>query len=163
MAQLVEQSLPILQVSGSNPVKILQLTYLLFNCWKKTGSPGLVVMGRDSCSEGREFKSQHIKLDGLFPQLFVVRIVMFVWRGEDKWKRWRVGPLIKLAFWSRLRALKRNFPTDQMLCSNVGIYWSIQKVEDDNVLPIDTVSNLVFWSCQVNKLEPWHIVYIMQQ
>ena len=50
-----------------------------------------------------------------------------------------------------------------MLCSNVGIYWSIQKVEDDNVLPIDTVSNLVFWSCQVNKLEPWHIVYIMQQ
>ena len=27
---------------------------------------------------------------------------------------------------------------------------------------IDTVSNLVFWSRQVNKLEPWHIVYIMQ-
>ena len=95
MAQLVEQSLPILQVSGSNPVKILQLTYLLFNCWKKTGSPGLVVMGRDSCSEGREFKSQHIKLDGLFPQLFVVRIVMFVWRGEDKWKRGRCWPILK--------------------------------------------------------------------
>ena len=28
---------------------------------------------------------------------------------------------------------------------------------------IDTVSNLVFWSRLVNKLEPWHIVYIMQQ
>ena len=28
---------------------------------------------------------------------------------------------------------------------------------------IDTVSNLVFWSRFVNKLEPWHIVYIMQQ
>ena len=27
----------------------------------------------------------------------------------------------------------------------------------------DTVSNLVFWSRFVNKLEPWHIVYIMQQ
>ena len=28
---------------------------------------------------------------------------------------------------------------------------------------IDTVSNLVFWSRVVNKLEPWHIVNIMQQ
>ena len=28
---------------------------------------------------------------------------------------------------------------------------------------IDTVGNLVFWSRFVNKLEPWHIVYIMQQ
>ena len=30
-------------------------------------------------------------------------------------------------------------------------------------LTIDTVSNLVFWTCLVNKLELWHIVYIMQQ
>ena len=29
--------------------------------------------------------------------------------------------------------------------------------------PIDTVSKLVFWSHLVNKLEPWHIFYIMQQ
>ena len=28
---------------------------------------------------------------------------------------------------------------------------------------IDSVSILVFWSHLVNKLEPWHIVYIMQQ
>ena len=28
---------------------------------------------------------------------------------------------------------------------------------------IDTISNLVFWSFLVNKLELWHIVYIMQQ
>ena len=28
---------------------------------------------------------------------------------------------------------------------------------------IDTVSNLVCWSCLVNKLEPWHDVYIIQQ
>ena len=32
------------------------------------GSPGLVVMGRDSRSEGREFESQH--------HIFVVKIVM---------------------------------------------------------------------------------------
>ena len=28
------------------------------------------------------------------------------------------------------------------------------------VMPIDTVSNLVFWSRFANKLEPWHNVYI---
>ena len=27
---------------------------------------------------------------------------------------------------------------------------------------IETISNLVFWSCLVNKLEPWHIVHIME-
>ena len=30
------------------------------------GSPGLVVMGGDSCSKGREFESQHHILDGYF-------------------------------------------------------------------------------------------------
>ena len=30
------------------------------------GSPGLVFMGGDSCSEGCGFKSQHCILDGLF-------------------------------------------------------------------------------------------------
>ena len=40
------------------------------------GSPGLVVMGGDSCSEGRGFESQHRILDGHFSHLFVVKIVM---------------------------------------------------------------------------------------
>ena len=31
------------------------------------------------------------------------------------------------------------------------------------VLTIDATSNLVFWSRLVNKLEPWHNVYIIQQ
>ena len=30
---------------------------------KSGGSPGLVVMGGDSCCKGREFESQHRKLD----------------------------------------------------------------------------------------------------
>ena len=42
------------------------------------GSPGLVVIGGDSCSKGREFESQHHILDGHFSHLFVVKIVMFV-------------------------------------------------------------------------------------
>ena len=41
------------------------------------GSPGLVVMGADSCSMGREFKSLHHKMDGFFSHLLVVEIVMF--------------------------------------------------------------------------------------
>ena len=42
------------------------------------GSPGLVVMGGDSCSKGRECESwQHI-LDRHFSHLFVVKIVICV-------------------------------------------------------------------------------------
>ena len=42
-------------------------------------SPGLVVMGGDSCPEGRGFKSQHRILYGHFvTYIFVVKIVMFV-------------------------------------------------------------------------------------
>ena len=40
------------------------------------GSPGLVVMGRGSCCEGRGFESRHSILDGHFSHLFVVKIVM---------------------------------------------------------------------------------------
>ena len=47
---------------------------------KNTGSPGLVVMGRDSCSEGCGFESQHQILDGHFSHIVVVKIVMFVWK-----------------------------------------------------------------------------------
>ena len=38
-------------------------------------------------------------------------------------------------------------------------------LSNENISPftIDIVSNLVFWSHLVNKLEPWHIVYIVQK
>ena len=42
------------------------------------GSPGLVVMGRDSRSKGRGFESRHRKLDGHFSHIIAVKIVMFV-------------------------------------------------------------------------------------
>ena len=47
---------------------------------KKKMSPGLVVMGGDSCSEGCGFESQCRILDGhdIFSHIFVVKIVMFV-------------------------------------------------------------------------------------
>ena len=46
----------------------------------KGGSPGLVVMGGDSCSEGHGFESQRRILDGhdIFSHIFVVKIVVFV-------------------------------------------------------------------------------------
>ena len=43
-----------------------------------------VVMGRDSRSEGCGFDSQHRILDGHFSHLFVVRIVMLVWKDKNK-------------------------------------------------------------------------------
>ena len=63
------------------------------------------------------------------------------------------------------------------------LYWLWKFIQDSNIqskviqflprdkqtdthtfcIPIDTVSNLVFWSCFANKLEPWHNVYIIQQ
>ena len=57
------------------------------------GSPGLVVTGGDSWSEGCGFKSQHSTLDGHFSHILVVKIVMFVSEDENKLKR---GPLKNL-------------------------------------------------------------------
>ena len=53
------------------------------------GRPGLVVMGGDSCSEGRGFESWHRILDGhnIFSHIFVVRIVIFVLKRQNKTKK----------------------------------------------------------------------------
>ena len=45
---------------------------------------GLVVMGGDSCSKGCEFESWHCLLDAHFSHLFVVKIVMCVWKDKRK-------------------------------------------------------------------------------
>ena len=53
-------------------------------------SPGLVVMGGDSSSEGCGFKSWHQILDGHFSHTFVVKIVMmFVIKTKNNDKRGR--------------------------------------------------------------------------
>ena len=41
------------------------------NYFSPGGSPGLVVMGRDSCSEGRGFESRHRILDGHFFHIYL--------------------------------------------------------------------------------------------
>ena len=60
----------------------------------KGGSPGLVVMWGDSCSEGCEFEYQHHILDGHFSHIFVVvKIVMFIWKDANKLKWGRNWPI----------------------------------------------------------------------
>ena len=56
-------------------------------CAGKGGSPGLVVKWGDSQSEGCEFESRRRILDGHFSHLYVVRIVMFIWKDENKRKK----------------------------------------------------------------------------
>ena len=54
-----------------------------------------MVMGGDSCSEGPGIESQRHILDGHknFSHLFVVRIVLFVRKDENKRKRGRGWPI----------------------------------------------------------------------
>ena len=44
------------------------------------GSPGLVVMGGDSCNEGRGFESQHWIMDVHFSHLLALKFVLSVWK-----------------------------------------------------------------------------------
>ena len=46
-----------------------------------------MVMGGDSCPEGHGFESQHCILDGHFSHISVVKIVVLVWKDENKLKR----------------------------------------------------------------------------
>ena len=59
----------------------------------KDGSPGIVVMEVDSCTEGRGFESQNHILDGHFSHIFVLKIVMFLKKDENEQKEARHAPL----------------------------------------------------------------------
>ena len=48
-----------------------RLKLVTLECQDGVGSPGLVIMGGDICSEGRGFKSQYLILDGHFSPIFV--------------------------------------------------------------------------------------------
>ena len=47
----------------------------------------LVVMGGDCCYKGCEFESWHRILDGHFSHLFVEKIVICVWKDDNKLKK----------------------------------------------------------------------------
>ena len=61
-----------------------------------------MVMGRDSCSKGREFESRHYILDGHFSHLFVVKIEMCNEETKINEKEAEVGPQKKVFYINRL-------------------------------------------------------------
>ena len=61
----------------------------------KGGSPGLVVMGDDSCLRGRGFKSRRHIWTWYFSYLFLVKTVLFVWKDDNKQKEAGIRPFLK--------------------------------------------------------------------
>ena len=51
-----------------------------------------MVMGGDSFSEGRGFKSHYYIQEGHFSHVFVVKIIMFVWKDDNHQKEPGDGP-----------------------------------------------------------------------
>ena len=90
-------------------------------CWHKGGSPRLVVMGRDSRSEGRGFKSQYRILDGHFSHIFVVKIVMLC-----VWKEAGIGPFLKKNLcWHQF--VRENAIIKTHLGTENRTYWQLSK------------------------------------
>ena len=74
-----------------SPTLVLNRLFLRLSHWAycqcpgakvTNGSPGLMVMGDDSCSRGCGFESRHHILDGYFSHWFVGKIVLFVWKDR---------------------------------------------------------------------------------
>ena len=60
------------RVVKSNSLYILPIKSFTKRKDLEGGSPGLVVKGRDSCSEGRGFESRHRILDGHFFLIYLL-------------------------------------------------------------------------------------------
>ena len=56
------------------------------NLLSRGGSPGVVVIGGDSCPEGCGFKSQHRITGWIFYSYICCKIKMFVGKDENKQK-----------------------------------------------------------------------------
>ena len=83
------------------------------------GGPGLVVMGRDSRSEGCGFTSRHQILDGYFSHTFVVKCYCLLGKTENKLKRGRGLAHLE----------KQSYQTEKLYFSILRLsaqYWVIQ-------------------------------------
>ena len=123
-------------------------------------SPGLVIMGGDSCSIGCEFESRHCILDGHFSHLIVVKIVMFVWKDENKWKRGRGWPILKKTSNLRLKFTEyRLLLQPELRVLNVHFSEHKMKLNPSKlVIPGFFFFILVFWmqfSTTVDKIRRW--------
>ena len=61
--------------------------YHIRTFWNFGREPWSTGYGRRLISKGCGFKSQHRILDGRFSNIFVVEIVMTVWKDENKWEK----------------------------------------------------------------------------
>ena len=86
-------------------------------------SPGLVVTGDNSCLRGHGFEFRHCTLDGhdIDWHWFVVKIVLFVEKSENKQKEARVGPFQKLSFQFRKNSVQRKCQIQ--VCTKVLQKW----------------------------------------
>ena len=90
------------------------------NCFKG-GSPGLVVMGDDSCSKGRGFESRCHMLDGIFVTLICCKnCVVCLKRPKINKKEAGVGPF-KINCFKR----GRQCPVDVSLLAILGFEYRL--------------------------------------
>ena len=73
-----------------------------------------MVIGGDSCSERRGFKSQHCILDGHFSHISVVKIAMFVLKDWNKRKRGQGWPIF-IKTWNYLTLFYFSFAPARMI------------------------------------------------
>ena len=89
------------------------------------------MMDKKSRSSGYErrlmpwrFESQHCILDGHFSHIFVVKIVMFVWKDENKRKSGRGWPIFckkSLTLLSGVEQMFREVASEDSLLENSGL------------------------------------------
>ena len=112
---------------------LIAYTNLITLDWR----PGLVVMGDDSCSRGRGFKSQHCILDGLdiFSHLFVVKLYWLFEKTENNWKRGWGWPIKAINYFEIICQIKG--------CTRFGInvvpFWFHSTISDHICLSQDSI------------------------
>ena len=87
-------------------------------------------------------------LDGHFSYLFVVNIVLFVWKDENKWKTWRGWPILKKKRYFNLKLHYRHFQLISLipnLC--VKIYWRIDSSATSGTTVRYYGCKVKNWSC----------------
>ena len=133
-----------------------EVSYLL--CWRKLfninhilgGSPGLVVMGGNPMVVS-SIPSTVYWMD-IFPHLFVINIVLCVWKDKNKWKRGRVGPFKKIIDHTSLINVKYNYFLPMYGSKGVHIYIPVVKHKHRcdnffNIWPFTTI--------QISQIQNW--------
>ena len=132
------------------------LSDMLQRTFKKGGSHGLVVMGRDSCSKGRGFESRSYILD----------CIVCLKRPKINETVAGVGPFFKKRTF-KTRAIVKNtwlepvLPIIWFMTNRINVpkaWWNVPTHTYNNSfkLPLDKIGLVIFWSC-LACLERWSL------